>query len=217
MPLAGDQGAGLGVYQHNFMDLKWPNHLLWGRRTLGKSDVDGIVNGDINTVKRALYDYGIVNIVRGPMEFGPRALCNTTTLALPGPEQARMINIMNDRTNEMPMALVMTQNQADTLFERCDRVYKSLEYMVITRRFKHGLQTGLEGGAHYYPLEDAYTCRPQITSDPFMVSLLDEFGPLINTSFNFHGQPIVYDLPSIEYAHGKEHEKFDIATIIMED
>jgi predicted NodU family carbamoyl transferase len=150
------------------------------------------------------------------MEFGPRALCNTSTLSLPTLQNAEFINKMNDRTNEMPFALVMTDGQAKDLFEDIDKIHRSLEYMIVTRRFKRGKQVGLEGGAHYYPLQDMYTCRPQITRDPLMVSLLEEFGPLINTSFNYHGQPIVYDQKTIEAAHENESKYYNITTIVEE-
>lgn len=217
MPLAGDQGAGLGVYQYHFGDLKWPGHLFWGTRDLGfTSSIKGMVKMDSarGLISDKLKGDGIVNLVRGSMEFGPRALCNTSTFALPTLVNAEIINKMNDRTNEMPFALVVTEDQAKDLFEDIDKVHRSLEYMIVTRRFKKGRQVGLEGGAHYYPLQDLYTCRPQITHDPMMVSLLKEFGPLINTSFNYHGQPIVYDRESIEAAHENESKYYDITTIV---
>jgi hypothetical protein len=87
--------------------------------------------------------------------------------------------------------------------------------MIVTRRFKPGKQVGLEGGAHYYPLQDVYTCRPQITHDPMMVSLLEELGPLINTSFNYHGVPIVYGQEQIENSHRLERISFPIITVTI--
>lgn len=217
MPLAGDQGAGLGVYQHYFKDLKWPGHLFWGVRDL---NFDASILGIIQTwyireyIAESLRLNKIVNMVRGAMEFGPRALCNTSTLALPTLANAAIINDMNDRTNEMPFALVVTEAQARDLFEDIDKVHKSLEYMIVTRKFKPGKHVGLEGGAHYYPIQDEYTCRPQITYDPMMVDLLEMFGPLINTSFNYHGQPIVYDQQSIEDAHKNEQIKYPVITVV---
>jgi predicted NodU family carbamoyl transferase len=210
MPLTGDQGAGLGVYQYHFGDLKWPDHLFWGHR-------DFIIEDGLEPkrIQSELSSKGIVNLIRRSMEFGPRSLCNTSTLALPSLDNVELINQMNDRTTEMPMALVVTENQAQCLFEDLDKVHKSLEYMIITRRFKKGRQTGLEGGAHYYPLTDEWTCRPQITKDPDMVKILEEFGPLINTSANVHGQPIVFDLDQITYMHQIQSKTFPITTVIM--
>lgn len=220
MPLAGDQGAGLGVYQHYFKDLKWPGHLFWGTRDLNfESSVNDVIKSLVLTrelIAENLYNDEIVNLVRGDMEFGPRTLCNTSTLARPTLQNAALINEMNNRTNEMPFALVVTETQARDLFEDIDKVHKSLEYMIITRQFKPGKHVGLEGGAHHYPIQGIYTCRPQITRDSMMVDLLEEFGPLINTSFNYHGQPIVYDQQSIEEAHTNEQIRYPIVTIVEE-
>jgi predicted NodU family carbamoyl transferase len=218
MPLAGDQGAGLGVYQNTFSDLKWPNNLNWGTRPsfdFNHNMSPDIRRGDVMEVGAELIIRGMVNVVRGAMEFGPRTLCNTSTLALPSPVNAKYINDMNARTNEMPFALVVTEEQARKLFVDIDKIHRSLGYMIITRKFKQGKHGNYLGGAHYYPFTDEYTCRPQITDDPFMVKLLDEFGPLINTSFNYHGQPIVYDQAQITYAHEKENETHKISTIIV--
>lgn len=219
MPLAGDQGAGLGVYHRYFKDLKWPGHLFWGiRDKFTSSEITDIrLNGDIDDIKTQLYRHGIVNLIRGPMEFGPRTLCNTSTLAIPTMANTVKINTMNGRTTEMPFGLVVTDYHARNLFVDTDKVHQSLEYMILTRDFKPDRHLGYKGGAHHYPLQGRYTCRPQITYDPMMIELLDEFGPLINTSMNVHGQPIVWNQQQIEYAHLKEQETLPITTVIMED
>ena len=46
----------------------------------------------------------IVQVVSGNMEFGPRALCNTSTLSLPYVENVEIINSLNKRNTVMPMA-----------------------------------------------------------------------------------------------------------------
>ena len=228
MPLAGDQGAGLGVYNYHFNDLVWPEHLFWGHRDLDYnklSAVEGIVVCNSEREARQLIagqlrTEGFVNIVRGSMEYGPRALCNTSTLALPDVGIATQINKMNERTNEMPFALVCTKDQAYEHFEDCDKIHKSLEYMICTRIFHRNEHLGLEGGAHYYPLEDYYTCRPQITNDLMMIDLLNTFGPLINTSWNFHGMPIVRGTDEIIYTHNSERlalPDIDFKTIVIKE
>ena len=78
--------------------------------------------------------------------------------------------------------------------------------MICTRDFKPDLHAKFMGGAHYYPLTDTYTCRPQITSDPLMCSLLEKYGPLINTSFNFHGVPIVLTDEQILFSHKSQQK-----------
>lgn len=228
MPLAGDQGAALGVYQEYQKDLKWPGHLFWGHRDLNGmafKGVDGIsvVNNQNDLFALAsteLSKHGMVNIVRGPMEFGPRALCNTSTLAIPNKSIAGEINRINDRTNEMPFGLVVDRAWANTLFKDVDKVHKSLEYMIVTRDFKR-LQDvcTYEGGTHSYPLtEGRYTCRPQVSDNEFvMSSLIKLHGPLINTSFNFHGVPIVNRERDVLYTHIEQNKRGKIRTLVLEE
>lgn len=224
MPLAGDQGCGLGVYQRYFGDLTWPDQLFWGHRDLDFI-CDDLQMRSFEDMQSAMDDIaaeltrtGFVNLVRGSMEFGPRALCNTTTLALPSPSIGEIINEINNRTNEMPFALVMSKEQADDLFVDVNKIHKSLGYMICTRDFKPGKEKGLLGGAHYYPDLQVHTCRPQITSDPLLLSLVNRFGPLINTSYNFHGVPIVLGESQIKGTHSKQRAtapKRDFFTFII--
>lgn len=225
MPVAGDQGAGLGVYNAYRGDLKWPGHVFWGLRDL--YDVppsDGIIR--CNTMEEATYlidmelrRIGFVNIVRGAMEFGPRALCNTTTLAYPDLDVTALINEVNDRTAEMPMAPVVTRDQARAIFKDVDKVHKSLEYMIMTRDYADPSMVDMMlGAAHYYPDRGVHTGRPQITDDLDLVGLLNTFGPLVNTSFNFHGMPIVFERDSIQHTHNQQRLRrpdLDIKTIIV--
>lgn len=217
MPLAGDQGAGLGVYAAHKGYPVWPENLTWGPRNLdfyGELH-DGIVNVDnmedaMPILEHELRTTGFVNLVRGNLEYGPRALCNTTTLALPTTEIAEQINRMNNRTMEMPFAPVMTEQQVEEYFQDTKRIVKSLEYMIVTRRYKPGMGEKVPGAAHGYP-DGTYTGRPQLTRDPYMVRLLEMFGPLINTSFNFHGVPIVHTKKDILFTHNSQRETaFDI-------
>lgn len=219
MPLAGDQGAGLGVYSSINPDFRWPEHLFWGIRDLDRGFFDSKEMEDIGIhyfeneddgfamVRDQLEEHGLVNLVRGNMEYGPRALCNTTTLGLPDKLTANCINDMNDRTNEMPFAPVVTAEQASYVFEDCDKVHRSLEYMVCTRDYSGKWAHTVPGAAHKYPRQDKFSGRPQITSDPSMVKLLGEYGPLINTSFNYHGVPIPCTDTQIRYSHVMERQR----------
>lgn len=214
MPLAGDQGAALGVYNAYRGDLQWPGHLLWGHRDLDFSGDDlprGMYVFDTeyeaaSMIHSVLSAKGWVNIVRGALEFGPRALCNTTTLAIPDKEVAKDINRANDRTMEMPFAPVLTKEQAHEKFLDCDKIHQSLEYMIVTRTYAPGEAESMLGAAHFYPEERVYTGRPQITADPLMVEMLNVHGPLVNTSFNFHGVPIVRSQAQIVHTHVSQCE-----------
>lgn len=212
MPLAGDQGAALGVYQAYRGNLVWPDNLAWGQRDL-VFNADDLPKGVIlvdsedeaqTVIRKALQTTGWVNLVRGPAEYGPRALCNTSTIALPSKGVAEDVNRANARTMEMPFAPVVTEAQADEYFVDCERVHKSLEYMICARTYRPGMERKVNGAAHFYPEEKVYTGRPQITADPMMVSLLNEYGPLVNTSFNYHGVPIVRSPEQILDTHAKQ-------------
>lgn len=214
MPLAGDQGAALGVYQAYKGDLVWPNNLTWGHRDLifDKHDLPkGVVLVDdeeqaFAIMRSEIESKGWVNLVRGPMEYGPRALCNTSTIALPKRDIAMDINRANARTMEMPFAPVMTKDQAEEYFIGCDKIHRSLEYMIVTRTYRPGMAEKVLGASHYYPEENVYTGRPQITADPLMGRLLTKYGPLVNTSFNFHGVPIVRSPEQILHTHRMQCE-----------
>lgn len=228
MPLAGDQGAGLGVYQYYRGDLKWPDHLYWGTRNLDFEtevrDIEVFDNFEsaLDTIYGEISRIGFVNIVRGAMEFGPRALCNTSTLALPLKRVCDVINKINDRTSEMPMAPVCTPEKAFDMFKHMDKIHKSLHYMIVTRDYNDSVDhSDYDGIMHNYPFLGVSTGRPQIVdeSDPDMLTLLDMCGGvLINTSFNYHGVPIVYDKESIEHTHLQQQAKdpsLGIKTIII--
>lgn len=225
MPLAGDQGAALGVYQRFEGNLVWPGHLNWGKRSIGRvTETEGLfIANDVfqadEAINYALEQYGFVNLIRGNMEYGPRALCNTSTIALPDPKVTSIINVMNDRTNEMPMAPVMTRSLANEYFDDIDKIHLSLDYMIVTRDYKPGKAESVLGAAHYYSDSKTYTGRPQITSDSLMTGLLNKFGPLVNTSYNYHGVPIVYDDASILNTHKAQKLKHNepFLTVIIKD
>ena len=78
------------------------------------------------------------------------------------------------------------------------------------------------GAAHIDPDSGKYTGRPQLTIDTFMLSILYNIPEkvLINTSFNVHGVPIVYDTDDIISSHEyqKTHDDENrVITIILGD
>jgi len=232
MPLAGDQGAALGLYHYHQRNLKWPDHLYWGQRDMSEVDKlsdhsDITIFDDRQEFIYAIVDeldhgeQGFVNIVMGDMEYGPRALCNTTTLAIPQMMMTQEINRLNNRTTIMPMAPVMTEVMAEKyLTDDYKKFHKSLEYMIAACVLKPNVSI-MDGAAHGYTGtwfgRKFKTCRPQII-DPNhpvyeVLQILDT--PLINTSFNYHGVPIVYGLKDIVYSTEKQNETGPIKTFIL--
>ena len=220
MPLAGDQGAGIGVYENS--GGRFPTHsFLWGRRDL---NIDNIV-GDGSLSRYVVYtktkqEYvkacadlilkdELVNTITGSLEFGPRALCNTSTLAIPSSANVDAINITNGRDTVMPFAPVMLDRALGGMFSgRFNDVVGSLQYMIITLDYENGIinrseKCQYQGVAHPYPLApEVWSGRPQVILEHDQRPIHDILHQLwgegleavINTSLNVHGVPIVFSL-----------------------
>jgi carbamoyltransferase len=150
-----------------------------------------------------------VNVVRGWMEYGPRALCNTTTFALPYKKNVSRINFLNQRDEAMPMAPVLGRREAMRLFNHNEllEIPVSDRFMITTVGFQDNAaaaSSSLNGVSHRDPLHRTYTARPQVVDDDDPIAkLLQILGEdcLINTSFNYHGRPIVYSVQDVIDTH----------------
>lgn len=203
MPLSGDEGAGLGIYKYFNPEFIIPDDLCWGKRDLDVKVSNQLVETDdvVATVSDLLSRDFIVNVVRSTMEFGPRAYCNTSTLAKPTLENHQYINRINHRTTVMPMCPVMTWSQYEDMCDRPTNIRRSVEHMIIALPINE-LSHGAYPGVQYTTAEGLVTCRPQVVdSDSWIHPILQGTGPLINTSFNNHGNPIVYTMDQILKAH----------------
>jgi predicted NodU family carbamoyl transferase len=198
-PLCGDQGNALGLYQAYRQNLIWPGHLNWGIRSGDTWQIPAAENfytfDNIEVVKNFIGEEikrnGFVNVVRGNMEFGPRALCNTSTLGIPSSKIVARINKANDRNTIMPMAPVMNRITYEGLFRYWHKVHMSEQHMIVALPYTRFVNQ-FDGVMHEYI--DEWTGRPQVISanDDLMQSLLRDHDVLINTSFNVHGWPIVF-------------------------
>jgi predicted NodU family carbamoyl transferase len=206
MPLSGDEGAGLGMYKYFNPDFIVPDNLCWGIRDLGDRDMTDVpgIQYTVNLaedVEKYLSRGNIVNVIRGSMEYGPRAYCNTSTLALPTERNRAYINVLNDRNQVMPMCPVMTLDQYNEVFEPHPGIKRSIEHMIIAVPWKEEF-ADMYQGVKYVTADGTVTGRPQVVnSDHWIYDVLRRTGPLINTSFNNHGQPIVYSTAQILEAH----------------
>lgn len=217
-PLSGDQGTAIGLMRYNQNSVLGLHSLLWGHRDLFVP----FTNGDefkpghfyfdnktsyIEFVVSQLKDNRIVNTVTGSMEFGPRALCNTTTLALPTEENVATINSLNGRDTVMPMAPVILKQYAGAFFSHDDinRVAGSLDYMILTLDYHPTVDVNrFRGVMHPYPKfsnKCGYSGRPQLIEPSniqpisnILRGLYPQYLALINTSLNVHGVPIVYSV-----------------------
>lgn len=238
MPLAGDQGSAIGMYakhcdrQFEFNDLCWGKRRFYNAEKLVKQKQDK--NPRIKYVKvkspvefeevqkeiaQTIANDNIVNLIIGNMEFGPRALCHTSTLFLPTNENVHCNNAMNGRNEVMPCAPVCKRENAYELFnDSVDKIVGSDKYMICTHTYVKPYSNHYGGVMHKKPLEDSHTGRPQIVdADEFIYEVLDlveritDYKALVNTSFNVHGRPIAFDTISIlqNYEYQCEHAPVD--------
>lgn len=225
-PLAGDQGNAIGLYSMWNPRFHFPEDLNWGLREL--KDVGQVKNlhvcdwsKGLALVQELLDKVGYVNLVRGNMEFGPRAMCNTSTLAKPSMDNVMTINRMNDRNTVMPMAPVMNLSTYHYMFERHKHVWKSYAHMILAMEYTEHPEGWYLGVSHEYQRPyHHHTGRPQVIqpSDVFMTHVLEKYGMLINTSFNFHGKPIAFNMESIIDNHMMQFVRNpDIHTVVIQN
>ena len=131
----------------------------------------------------------------GRMEWGPRALGNRSILA--DPSDQKMIKKINQAIKKrdfwMPFAPSILSNRLDDYLENSrDSPYMTLTFDTTEKRSE------MSAAIHPYDL----TCRPQtVNSDynPGYEKVLKSFeaktgiGAVLNTSFNLHGNPIVWN------------------------
>ena len=100
----------------------------------------------------------------------------------------------------MPMCPVVTRGNALIMFNGLDKVIRSANHMIIALEYKQIMTSYM--GIVYRTADGLYTGRPQtIDHQSWLYPVIKDVGPLINTSFNNHGQPIVYDMKSVLQAH----------------
>lgn len=234
MPLAGDQGAAIGMYaaeedtpQFPFRTLAIGTRRLYNIEKFADDEnifVEQIPQiGDTESLRCLVSEIAdhisngrIVNIVYGNMEFGPRALCNTSSVFLPNAELTAENNANNKRNEVMPCAPVCTPFAAVNLFSKdeLERVIGSLSFMICTLHYTKPHSNMYDGVMHNETLSTKYTGRPQIVHvDSFMHKLLSrvqnitDMKCLVNTSFNNHGNPIVFDTADIISNHKMQCER----------
>ena len=233
VPLAGDQGCGVGMYEAYIGGFKWGD-LKWGIRPEFKNWQSQLSFEDLSKYESHIRYYSssqreqaivdtivaleadeLVNVVKSRMEYGPRALCSTTTLAIPTTSNVEIINEVNERDTVMPMAPVMLSSEASYFFDisHSSRVVGSDRFMILTYDYESPDLQNYGGVAHKYPNGEVWSGRPQLIDaiDTFMTGVLTKINStskaLINTSFNAHGRPIVYALDSIMDSFKFEFDK----------
>lgn len=225
MPLAGDQGAAIGMYAHKkIIATQFPfDTLAIGPRRL--YNIKKYADYENIFVKSIPHDYDkayrrevaaeiaqfisqgkIVDLICGNMEFGPRALCNTSSLFLPSPKLTAENNANNLRNEVMPCAPVIKEDHIPEMFNISDYecVIGSTNFMICTLNYDRWYSDIYGGVMHKETMKNSYTGRPQVVQRESIIgtvlSLISKntnIKCLVNTSFNVHGNPIVFDTADI--------------------
>ena len=222
-PVCGDQGAAFGLYRKYFGPFEFKTLLIGDRDleiasnksaylkglTLDRFEMYNNQEEFINRIVTLLKEDKIVNIMTGNLEFGPRALGSTTTMALPTKKNVAYINLLNDRDDAMPMAPQILASKTKKYFgNQVNHIIGSNFYMIITMDQIDTPNESYIGISHKYPLTDVYSSRCQIIPDEsnqytrFVLEKLSDVNDfMINTSLNYHGTPILYTVNDVVRNH----------------
>lgn len=138
----------------------------------------------------------VVAVVRGNMEYGPRALGHRTLLyRTTDPSVNDWLNKRLKRSEFMPFAPILKAEFLDLYFRNWKKVLPSLPFMTVTVDCNNRCKKEAPAIVH---IDD--TARPQIVrrqTEPFIWDILTKYEQrtgrriLINTSYNIHEEPIV--------------------------
>jgi carbamoyltransferase len=136
-----------------------------------------------------------VGVYQGRSEFGPRALGNRSILAPADDGINDTLNRRLSRTEFMPFAPIVREEDAGACFDLDPNVLLACRYMTVTVPCLSAMRERCPGVVHV----DG-TARPQLVAaahNPLIHAVLGEYKrltgrpALVNTSFNVHEEPIV--------------------------
>jgi carbamoyltransferase len=234
-PAAGDAGGALGAALYAWYDILDHARVTEGRMDAMKGaflgpafsieqikeflDANELPYREMQAdernryVARAIADGKVIGLLKGRMEFGPRALCNRSIIgdARSPKMQSHMNLAIKYRESFRPFAPAVLSEDAGEYFE----VLRESPYMLLVDRVCERRCVKPDGPQNVRSLKEwvntprsdipaithvDYTGRVQTvdrTRNPEMWSILHEFkrltgyGIIINTSFNVRGEPIV--------------------------
>jgi len=149
----------------------------------------------INTVAKFLAEKKIVHYRYGRGEYGPRALGHATTYyTAEDPNGTKYLNKAMNRSEFMPYAPCVLEENCDGLFEHFGPVAETSRYMTMTVAVKDWAKDVYKGAVHV----DG-TARPQSVPNDYNVIVMRAIliayenmtgqKMLINTSYNIHNNP----------------------------
>ena len=169
--------------------------LLKKIKNMGKYKI--YLNPSLKMVAKDLSEGKIIGRCVGRSEFGPRALGNRSILADPRNREVikKINNSVKSRDFWMPFAATILESRAKNYLVGYNKEIGA-PYMTVAFETKPLAHEHLKAGLHPEDL----TCRPQVLKpgqNPAYEALIKEFkkitgvGGVLNTSFNFHGEPII--------------------------
>lgn len=214
-PAMGDSGIAAGSIWNTLYRLGEEIEPKFKNVYLGNSIIEPVDNlnltgieieepeGDLlyKRIAQLLTQGKLVGVIKGRMEFGPRALCNRTLLIDPRHSKINTeVNKRLNRTEFMPFAPVCMERDFDRIFS-ANLSLRNFQFMTQTCFVQPDWMSKISAAVH----SDG-TARPQVIStdsDPVIENILTEFEKLtgcpvlINTSLNVHEEPIVNNFSEI--------------------
>ena len=215
VPPMGDEGLVIGGALQFLLErdgmAAWLNkryrldNVYWGRAfgdDIGpridkfSGDVEKLAGSPIDLASKLLADGKAVAIVAQRMEYGPRALGARSIMAAPGRREINdSLNQRLDRSEFMPFAPVIAEEDAREVFDITDANAYACRFMTITCDVKPEWAERIPAVVHV-----DNTARPQVirrSENPLYYDILGAFKKrtglpvAVNTSFNVHEEPIV--------------------------
>jgi predicted NodU family carbamoyl transferase len=220
VPVAGDQGASIGFYE------KFVGHFNWDTLCIGDRNMNDF--DQLKHLPRVSMAYSedqlyetlsskiragqICNLITPKMEYGPRALGATSSLFLPTEYNSSFNNRLNKRNEVMPFAPMIPAEAMPLVFEKdYRRVVGSDRFMILTYDYVKPVNEYVRGVYHVYPYNTGtFSGRPEVIDYPnnkpihnVLTDLwrLEDQMLLTNTSYNYHGEPIVYSAQDVKQTH----------------
>lgn len=208
-PAMGDSGIAAGSIWNTLYRLGEEVRPNFESVFLGNSAIESVEDLDLTGIRveepqphllfekvaRLLAKGKLIGLIKGRMEFGPRALGNRTLLIDPRNSKVNVeVNKRLNRTEFMPFAPVCMERDFHRIFSD-DLPITNFKFMTQTCFVKPHWISKIPAAVHV----DG-TARPQVISagsDPILERILLEFEKLtecpvlINTSLNVHEEPIV--------------------------
>jgi carbamoyltransferase len=163
----------------------------------GYPSVSDLAGGDgLALLAQRLAAGRIIGVMRGPAEFGPRALGHRSILADPRPRDMkdRLNQRVKSREPYRPFAPMVPADRVEAWFERA----QPSPYMSFTLPWKNEARARVPAVVHADGTGRLQTV--EVRSDPWMSGLLSAFEAetgvpiILNTSFNVMGKPIVHSV-----------------------